>query len=467
MTLQAKPNSIEARDIRSVIHGGTNLKRHLERGPLVIDRGEGVWVTDVHGKRYIEGMSGLWCVSLGYGQERLVTAAAEQMRKLPYYHLIDHRGHSPVVELAEKLLEIAPVPMARVWFSNSGSEGNDCAARFAWYFWNAERKPQKRKFISHNRAYHGNTIAAASLTGSPRNQEFFNLPLDGFLHVRCPHFYREGLPGETEEQFSSRLVAEVEELILKEGPDTIAAFFVEPVMGAGGVVVPPLSYFAKLQPLLRKYDILLVSDEVVTGFGRLGDMFGTTTMKLVPDMIICAKALSSAYLPISALMVNQRVFDAVARQSDEAGVFGLTLTYSGHPVSAALARETIRIYEEMDVTARVRHLEPKFLDGLRTLADHPLVGEVRGRGLIAGVELVRDKATRTPFDRAMAVGRRCRDHAERRGLLVRAIGDTITLCPPLVISEAEIDELLARLKQALDDTMAELDISAAPALARQ
>jgi 4-aminobutyrate--pyruvate transaminase len=450
---QDRPNSVEARDIRSVLHGGTNLKRHLERGPLVMDKGEGVWVTDIHGNRYLEGMSGLWCLTLGYGQERLVEAGARQMRRLPYYHLFNHKGHSPVVDLAEKLLEIAPVPMARVWFANSGSEGNDCAARLAWYFWNAEGKPGKRKFLAHRQAYHGNTIASASLTGTERTHDRFNLPLDGFLHVRCPHFYRQSQPGESEEQFASRLVDEIEAKILQEGPETIAAFFVEPVMAAGGVIVPPKGYFAKLQPLLKKYDILLVSDEVVTGFGRLGDMFGTTTMGLEPDMIVCAKGLSSAYAPISALLINQRIFDAAVRQSDELGVFGLTLTYSGHPVSAAIAREALRIYEEQDIPARARALTPAFLGGLSKLADHALVGEVRGIGMIAGVELVRDKASREPFDRALAVGRACADHAQRHGLIVRAVGDTITICPPLIITEDEIAKLLTMLRAALDDTL--------------
>jgi 4-aminobutyrate---pyruvate transaminase len=457
--VQDRPNSIEARDIRSVVHGATNLKRHMECGPLVIERGDGIWVTDIHGNRYIEAMSGLWCVSLGYGQERLVAASVNQMRKLPYGHLIDHRGHSPVVELAEKILSIAPVPMARVWFSNSGSEGIDCAARIAWYYWNAEGKPQRRKFIAHRQAYHGNTIAAASLTGVPENQRFFNLPLDGFLHVRCPHFYREGLAGESEEQFTSRLIAELEETIKSEGPETIAAFFTEPVMGAGGVIVPPAGYFAQLQALLKKYGILLVCDEVITGFGRLGDMFGTTTMQLAPDMIVCAKGLSSGYIPISALMINQRIFDAMVKLSDEVGMFGLTMTYSGHPVASAVAREAIRIYEERDIPARVRELEPYFFAGLRSLEDHPLVGEVRGRGLLAAVELVRDKAARQPFDRKQRVGQVCASHAQKHGLLVRAIGNSITMCPPLTISEAEVSELLARLKAALDDTAADLLIT--------
>jgi 4-aminobutyrate---pyruvate transaminase len=439
-----------------VIHGLTNLKRHMERGPLVIDSGHGVWVKDIDGKEYIEAMSGLWCVSLGYGQQRLVDAAARQMAKLPYYHLTNHKGHAPVIELAEKLIEIAPVPMARVWFANSGSEAMDCAARIVWYYWHAAGKPERRKFIAHRLAYHGNTIAAASLTGTHYAHERFNLPLPGFLHVACPHHYRFAHEGESEAAYVDRLIGELEALIEREGADTIAAFVTEPVLAAGGVIVPPDGYFAKLQAVLKRHDILLVSDEVVTGFCRTGEMFGATTMGLTPDLIVCAKGLSSAYSPISAVLVNETIFTAIARQSDEMGVFGLSLTYSGHPVSAAVARETLAIYEEEDMVSRVRALEPRFLGGLRALGSHPLVGDVRGRGLLAGVELVADKTTRTPFDKARGVGPLCAQICEDKGLILRAIGDTLALCPPLIISEAEIDELLARLKSALDETATRL-----------
>ena len=454
----ARPNSIEARDQQTVVHGLTNLKLHQEREPLVIARGDGVFVTDAHGKRYIEGMSGLWCVSLGWGDKRLVAAAAKQMETLAYYHLTNHRTHAPVVELAEKLLAIAPVPMARVWFANSGSEANDCAVRIAWYYWNAVGQPEKRKIIAHRQAYHGNTIASASLSGVNYAHERFNLPLPGFLHVACPHFYREGLPDETEEQFSDRLIGDIEALIAREGAETIAAFFVEPIMAAGGVVVPPRSYLAKLQALLRQHDILLVADEVVTAFARTGNMFGATTMALAPDMLICAKALSGAYVPIAALLINARVFDAMARQSDEVGVFGLTMTYSGHPVAAAVAREAIRIYEDDDLVGHVRASEPGFLGGLQKLTSHPLVGEVRGCGLLAGVEIVEDKATHRPFAPERRVAAACAEAAERHGLLVRAIGDTIALCPPLIISESEIALLLERLAVALDETATNIGV---------
>ena len=450
------PDSLEARDARSVIHGLTNLKLHAERGATVIERGRGVWVSDNHGKDYIEAMSGLWCIALGYGNERLAEVAARQMKTLAYYPLTNHKSHPPVIELAEKLLAMAPVPMSHVWFASTGSEANDCAVRLAWYYWNAVGKPGKRKFIAHKLAYHGNTIATASLSGVNYAHERFNLPLPGFLHVATPHHLRNARAGESEDQFTDRLIADIEQLIAREGADTIAAFFTEPVMAAGGIVVPPRGYLEKLNNLLIKNDILLVCDEVVTAFGRIGEMFGSTTMQLKPDMLVCAKALSSAYIPISALIMNERIYSAIARQSDELGVFGLTMTYSGHPVAAAVALEALRIYDEMDVVARVRKLEAAFLGGLNRLLEHPLVGEVRGRGLLAGVELMHNTEWRTPFDPKLKAGPLCARIAEENGLIVRAIGDTIAFCPPLIISEDEIAEMLVRFRKALDQTAVEL-----------
>ena len=450
------PDTLETRDTRSVIHGLTNLKRHLEIGPTVIESGHGVWVRDNHGREYIEAMSGLWCIALGYGDKRLAAVAARQMEQLAYYPLISHKSHPQAIELAEKLLAIAPVPMSRVWFANSGSEANDCAIRLAWYYWNAVGKPGKRKVMAHQQSYHGNTIATASLSGVAYNHQGFNLPLPGFLHVACPHYYRGGQAGESEAAYTQRLLAALETRIEAEGANTIAAFFTEPVIAAGGVIIPPAGYFDGLQKLLKKHDILLVCDEVVTGFARTGNMFGATTMNLLPDMLVCAKALSSAYIPISALLVNERIFTAMARQSDELGSFGLTMTYCGHPVASAVAREAIRIYEEEDFPARVRRLEAPFLGGLRGLATHPLVGEVRGLGLLAGVELVRDKNTHEPFAKNQKIGAICAALCEKHGLMLRAIGDTLALCPPLVISETEIEELLARLRLALDETAATL-----------
>lgn len=433
-------DSLQSRDARAVVHGLTNLSLHAKRGASVIKSGKGVWVEDIHGHRYIEAMSGLWCISLGYGNERLADVAYRQMKELAYYPLTNHKSHPPVIALAEKLLSIAPAPMSRIWFSSTGSEANDCAARLSWYFWNAVGKPAKRKFIAHKLAYHGNTIAAASLSGVSYAHDRFNLPLPGFLHVATPHFTRHALPGESEALFSDRLIADIERLIAQEGADTIAAFYVEPVMGAGGIVVPPARYYSELQALLKRHDILLVCDEVVTAFGRTGSMFGSTTMRLQPDLLVCAKALSSAYIPISALMIGPRVYEAIERQSGELGLFGLTMTYSGHPVASAVALETLKIYEEENIVGHVQTVGPRLLDGLKQLEAHPRVKEVRGIGLLAGVEL-------TP-----GIGKECARIAEEEGLIVRAIGDTIAFCPPLIISEEEIDEVLLRFSRALDRT---------------
>jgi 4-aminobutyrate---pyruvate transaminase len=448
------PNSLEARDKRSVVHGLTNLRRHLDRGPLVIESGNGVWVKDVDGKEYIEGMSGLWCVSLGYGQQRLVDACTRQMQKLPYGHLTNHYSHEPVIELAEKLLAIAPVPMSHVWFANSGSEGIDCAARLCWYYWNAIGQPERRKFIAHRQAYHGNTIASASLTGTSYAHEKFNLPLPGFLHVNAPDYFNNARDGESEEVFVERLIGDIERLLQSEGADTIAAFFVEPIMAAGGVIVPPNGYFGALQSLLDRHGILLVCDEVVTAFGRTGEMFGATAMSLRPDLLVCAKGLSSAYFPISAVMINEKIFEAMLAESDRQEVFGLTLTYSGHPVAAAVAREAIRIYEEEGIVERVRLLEESLLGGLRRrLAASPLVVDIRGRGLLAGVQLRHPDKTRDDRDRA-GLGRAAAESARRNGLIVRAIGETLAICPPLIITAEEIAHLIERLATAVDEITA-------------
>ena len=430
--------SLPARDAKAVVHGLTDLSEHARRGASVIESGHGVWVRDIEGREYIEAMSGLWCIALGYGNDRLADVAHRQMKQLAYYPLTNHKSHPPVIALAEKLLSIAPAPMSRIWFASTGSEANDCAARLSWYYWNAKGLPDKRQFIAHQLAYHGNTIAAASLSGVKYAHERFNLPLPGFHHVTTPHYSRHALPGESEEAFSDRLIADIERLIEVQGAQTIAAFFVEPVMGAGGIVVPPARYYERLQALLKQHDILLVCDEVVTAFGRTGEMFGSTTMQLQPDLLVCAKALSSAYIPISALMIGPRVYEAIERQSGELGMFGLTMTYSGHPVACAVALETLKIYEEERIVDHVRAVSPAFLSGLHALSSHPMVKEVRGIGLLAGVELQTGR------------GRECARLAEEEGLIVRAIGDTIAFCPPLIISDAELQALLQRFARALD-----------------
>ena len=445
-------NSAASRDIAYHVHGYTNLKKHEQSGPMIITSGSGIRVTDDNGKSYIEGLSGLWCTSLGFQEERLIEAATAAMKKLPYYHGFAHKTAEVTIDLAEKLISIAPVPMSKVLFANSGSEANDLAIKIIWYYNNALGRPEKKKIISRNRAYHGITVATGSLTGLPPIHGDFDLPIDRILHTDCPHYYRGAEDGETEEDFASRCAEKLEKMILDEGPDTVAAFFAEPVMGAGGVIVPPATYFQKIQAVLKKYDVLLLADEVICGFGRTGNMWGSQSLGMKPDMLTCAKALSSAYIPIAALMISEPIYQALVQQSKKFGLFGHGSTYAGHPVAAAVALETLTIYEERNIVDHVRTVGPRFQDGLRKFADHHLVGEVRGLGLVAAIELVRDKDTKAAFDAKQGVGLYFQARSEEEGLIIRPIGDTIAICPPLITVEDEIDEILGCLKRALDDT---------------
>lgn len=452
--MTGQPNSPAARDVAAVLHPFTDLKAHEEDGPFIIDRGGGVYVTDENGKTYIEGMSGLWCASLGFSERRLVDAAARQMAELPYNQTFLGRSHGTTIDLAERLLSLSPVPMSRILFASSGSEANDTAVKLVWYYNNAEGRPERRKIIGRRNGYHGTTVATTSLSGIPDLHRGFNLPIAGVLHADCPHHYRFARPGETEEEFADRLAANLEKLILDEGPETVAAFIAEPVMGVGGVIVPPETYFEKVQAVLHEYGVLFIVDEVICGFGRTGNMFGSETFGLRPDLMCCAKALSSAYLPISATFVSEPIYRAMVAESEKIGVFGHGYTHSGHPVAAAVALETLDIYEERDVVGHVRAVAPRFQKVFQALADRPLVGEVRGVGLMAGIELVADKPGKRPFDPVLKVGAYLTARAREYGLIVRALGDTVVCAPPLVVTEDEIDELGARFHRALADTEA-------------
>ncbi len=450
--MTGQPNSAAARDVAAVLHPFTDLKAHEEDGPFIIDRGSGVYVTDESGKTYIEGMSGLWCTALGFSERRLVDAAARQMAELPYNQTFLGRSHETTIALAERLLSLSPVPMSRILFASSGSEANDTAVKLVWYHNNAEGRPGKRKIVGRRNGYHGTTVATTSLSGIPDLHRGFNLPIADVLHADCPHHYRFARPGETEEEFADRLAANLERLILDEGPETVAAFIAEPVMGVGGVIVPPRTYFEKVQAVLREYGVLFIVDEVICGFGRTGNMFGSETFGLRPDLMCCAKALSSAYLPISATFIAEPIYRAMVAESEKSGVFGHGYTYSGHPVAAAVALEALDIYEERDIVGHVRAVAPRFQEVFRSLADRPLVGEARGVGLMAGVELVADKAGKRPFDPALKVGAYLMSRAREYGLIVRALGDTVVCAPPLIVTEDEIDELGARFRRALADT---------------
>jgi 4-aminobutyrate--pyruvate transaminase len=447
-------SNLATRDVETLVHPYTNLAGFRNTGPLIVERAQGVHVYDTDGKPYIEGMAGLWCTALGYGNEELVEAAAAQMRKLSFAHLFSGKSHDPAIELAEKLKEMAPVPISKVFFCNSGSEANDTQVKLVWYLNNALGRPNKKKIISRIKAYHGVTIVAASLTGIPANHRDFDLPLPGFLHATCPHHYRFAHDGESEEAFATRLAAELDALIVKEGPDTVAAFIAEPVMGAGGVIVPPKTYFEKIAPVCAKHDVFMISDEVICGFGRLGSAFGCEKLNFKAQSISIAKALSSAYLPIAGLMIPEDMYQALLSESKKIGTFGHGFTYGGHPVSAAVALKALEIYRRERIFERVAEVAPQFKGRLDALSGHPLVGEARGLGLIAGVELVADKKTKRGFTPQHGVGGKAVQFAEAEGLILRAVlGDVITICPPLIIANTEIDELFDKLTRALDKTL--------------
>lgn len=447
--MEMRPNSIEARDIAYHFHGYTNARAHEENGPMVMDRGDGIYVFDTHGKRYIEGMSGLWSVAVGFNESRLVDAAEKQMRQLPFYHSFSHRSHGPAIDLAERLISLAPVPMSKVHFTNSGSEANDTILKMIWYRSNALGKPEKKKVISRLRGYHGVTIASASMTGLPTNHRSFDLPIDGVLHTTCPHYWREGHEGESEEDFATRCAEDLDAMIQAEGPDTIAAFIAEPVMGAGGVVVPPATYWAKVQAVLSKYDILLIADEVICGFGRTGQMFGSMTYGIRPDIMTLSKQITSSYFPFSAFMINDRVYEPIADESNRVGVLGHGYTASAHPVGAAVALENLNIIEERDLVGNAAARGAELRAGLARFADHPLVGEVRGVGLIAALELVAPEGREDAYAPGK-LGAHMNRILQDNGLISRNMMDAMAFCPPLIIREAQVSEMLDIVERSLE-----------------
>ena len=449
-------NSLAARDVRSVIHPFTDLAHHVEEGPMLLSRGEGVYVIDESGYRYLEGMAGLWCANLGFSEARLVETAREQMDRLPTYHMFGGKSHRPGIELAERLLAMAPVPMSKVMFTCSGSEANDTAIKLVRYYQHAIGKPEKRKIIARERAYHGATLGGASLSGLPHVHRDFGLPLEGFVRTGCPHHYRYGGPGESEEAFAARLAAELEDLILRENPDTVGAFIAEPIMGAGGVIMPPPSYFQHVQAVLRKFDILLIADEVITAFGRTGEMFGCQTFGIEPDLITLGKGLSAGYMPISGVLISEPIYQVMLEQSRKIGTFGHGFTYCGHPVCAAVALRALELYEEDELLDRVRAIAPHFAARIMELTAHPLVGHGRACGLVGAIELMADPAQKVPFDPSLKVGARVVEHALDYGVILRPLGDVISFCPPLIIKGAEIDFLFDAVTRALERTTAEV-----------
>ena len=455
--------ALAKKDVANHFHPYTNLRAIEKDAPLMIVAGDGIEVIDDTGKRYIEGMAGLWCASLGFSEKRLGEAAKRQMDVLPYYHSFSGKAHNVVAEVSEKLMSLAPTQAlreGRVIFANSGSEANDTAFKLVRYYHNAIGKPLKKKIIARGKGYHGVTVASASLSGIPTMHQHFDLPIDGVLRVGCPHPYQFAKDGESPEQFATRLAEELEALILAEGPETIGGFIAEPVQGAGGVIVPPPTYFEKIQPILKKYEILFIADEVITGFGRTGNLFGTQTYNLEPDLLTTAKMITSAYVPFSALYVSGKIYQACADASASVGVFGHGYTYSGHPLGCAIALETLKIYEERNIVGHVRDVAPAFQRGLQQFAGHPIVGDVRGVGLIGAIELAEETKARKPFDPKRGVGAYLVRRAQEHGLILRVMGgDIIAFSPPLIITEAEIAEMIKRFALALEDTVAWLKVN--------
>jgi 4-aminobutyrate--pyruvate transaminase len=447
-------NDLGALDLQRMLHPNTNLAAFHRDGPLVLVRGKGVHVFDEHGKQYLEAMAGLWCTTLGYGDDELARTAYEQIKKLSFAHLFTGKSHEPGILLAEKLVQMAPFAASRVFFGNSGSDANDTQIKLVWYYNNALGRPKKKKIIARTKGYHGTTLGAAGLTGLPSFHKLFDVPLPPFLHTDAPYYYRGALPGESEDEYAARLAANLEQLIVREGPETVAAFIAEPLMGVGGVLLPPRGYFAKIQAVLAKHDVLLIDDEVITGFGRTGELWGAQAFGMKPHTLSAAKALSSAYLPISAVLVPEFLYEPMIAVSGEVGLFGHGFTYSGHPVAAAVALRVLNIYEERKLYEHVRNIAPQFQAALQSLASHPLVGDTRGIGLLGACELVRDKTTKAAFDAKLAVGAKAMHFCQEHGLIVRAIGDVVALCPPYIVTSAHIDEIFTKLRRGLDDTLA-------------
>ena len=457
--MTVRPNSVASRDVAYVLHSYTNLRRHETDGPMVVTRGEGIRVFDENGRDYIEGLAGLWCAGLGFSEKRLVQAATRQMEKLPFYHTFAHKTNEPTALLAEKLVSHLPKPLSKVYFANSGSEANDTAVKIVWYYNNILGRPEKKKIISRWRGYHGSGLVTGSLTGLELFHKKFDLPLDRILHTTAPVYYRRENLASSEAEFVAECVADLEALIEREGADTIAAFIGEPALGTGGLVPPPAGYWPAIQAVLDKHDILMIADEVVTGFGRLGSMFGSDHYGIRPDFITIAKGLTSAYAPLSGSIVSDRVWKVLEQGTDEFGAIGHGWTYSAHPIGAAAGVANLKLIDSLGLVENAGSVGAYLKQALTdAVGDHPNVGEVRGEGLLCAVEFVADKTDRTYFDPAQKVGGRIVGKLLEEGVIGRAMpqGDILGLAPPLCLTRAEADKIVAATQTALKTVAAEL-----------
>jgi L-2,4-diaminobutyrate transaminase len=458
MVEHAAPSStVREADRRTHLHPFTSAADHAETLPRLMVAGEGIRVRDSDGQEYVDAMAGLWCVNVGYGRREIADAAEAQARRLPYYHTFASMANEPAARLADRLVALAPGDMSKVFFGSSGSETNDTQVKIVRYYHNVLGKPDKKKIIAREGAYHGSTLAGASMSGMPHMHTGFDLPLDGFVHVKSPHYWRHAPEGTSEQDFSVSLAEDLEACILREGPDTVAAFIAEPVQGAAGVVTPPAGYFEAIVPVLRKYDVLFIADEVICGFGRLGRWWGSDHYGLEPDLVSTAKGLTSGYVPMSACLISERVWTVLREGSSQYGPFAHGYTYSGHPVAAAAALANLDVIEGeglVENAARVgAHLQARLREAF---GEHPLVGELRGVGLIAGIELVEDKESKRPFDLSRGVARRLHELLMEEGLICRPVFNTLAFSPPLIVSRDDVDRIVAAFARGLDRLTEEL-----------
>ena len=449
------PNSWEARADAHSFHGFTDLPTVRDRGTIVLTRGSGPYVEDVHGRRYLDANSGLWNMVAGFDHPGLVAVAQEQYARLPGYHAFFGRMSDQTVMLSEKLVEVSPFPRGKVFYTNSGSEANDTMVKMLWFLARAEGRPERRKILTRANGYHGVTAVSASMTGKPYNA-VFGLPLDGFIHLTCPHYWRHGEAGESEAAFTARLARELEDVIAREGADTIAGFFAEPVMGAGGVIPPPEGYFGAIQPILQRHGIPLIADEVITGFGRTGHTWGCEAYGFVPDAIISSKNLTAGYFPMGAVILGPDLADRLQAAAEAIEEFPHGFTASGHPVGCAIALKAIDVVLNEGLADNVRALTPLFEEGLARLAEHPNIGEWRGKGLMGALEAVADKETKRPFDASLSISERIANACIDEGLICRPLGQAVVLCPPFVFTPAHMDEMFGKLGKALGGVFAQV-----------
>jgi adenosylmethionine-8-amino-7-oxononanoate aminotransferase len=449
MVMVTSKQSWEDRSLASFLHGFSHLGTLQESGPLVVERGEGIYVFDGAGRRYIEGNSGLWNIVAGFNNQELVDAAIAQLRRFPAYHTFFCRNTHPSILLAERLLEIAPVPMSKAYFTNSGSEANDTAVKMLWMIHRGAGQPERRKFIARLNGYHGVTVMTASLTGKDYNRAF-DLPLDCVRYTDCPHYWRYGEPDESEMDFTARLANNLERLILDEGPETVAGFFAEPVMGAGGVIPPPQGYFPAIQAVLRQHHIPFVADEVICGLGRTGNLWGSQTYEIEPDILVVSKCLTAGYFPMGAILITEEIYRKLMTASEAFGEFPHGFTSGGHPLGCAIANKAVELITEGGLFDNVLAVAPRFQKRLSDLREHPLVGEARGVGLMGALEIVEDKDMKTAFPGEWEVSEMITGAALEQGLIIRPIGNAVIFAPPFIITAAQIDEMFDIVTSVLD-----------------